>query len=204
MNTRAYSRALVAAALAYALLHHIGLLPGGLGAGPEGTRVLDWLDLAVPWLVLGSAAAVLWADQPPARTWVLFGAGALAYTSGHGIHLAANSIGNQVSDETVHLWDEPVGHHIWFAGVALVIAALALTMIDKPRPPVLGYVLAVTVGLTWATNALGGGTVIFSLVVALAATAFGWRHRDVLGVTLLVGFLPAALTLAVALAAETR
>lgn len=196
-----YSRSLVATALAYALLHHIGLLPDGLGAGPDGTRVLDWLDLAVPWIVLGSAAAVLWADQPRPLVWALLGAGAIAYTSGHGIHLAANSIGNQVSHETVHLWDEPVGHHIWFAGVALVLAALALTMIDKPRPPVLGYVIAITVGLTWASNAVGGGTEIFSLVVALAATAYGWRHRHDLGVLLLVGFLPAAVTISVVFAA---
>jgi hypothetical protein len=150
-----YSRSLVAAALAYALLHHIGLLPDGLGAGPDGTRLLDWLDLAVPWAVLGTAAAVL--------------------------------------------WDEPVGHHIWFAGVALVLAALALTMIGKPRPPVLGYVLALTVGLTWASNAVGGGTEIFSLLVALAATAFGWRHRHDLAGVLVVGFGPAAVVVGVAL-----
>lgn len=202
MLSGVYSRSLVAAALAYALLHHIGLLPGGLGAGPDGTRILDWLDLAVPWLVLGSAAAVLWAEQPRPLVWALFGAGAISYTSGHGIHLAANSIGNQVSDETVHLWDEPVGHHIWFAGVALVLAAVALTMVGRPRPPVLGYVLALAVGLTWASNAVGGGTEIFSLLVALAATAFGWRHRRDLGVVLLVGFLPAAVTLVVAWAAS--
>lgn len=193
-----YSRSLVATALAYALLHHIGLLPDGLGAGPDGTRLLDWIDLTVPWLVLGSAAAVLWADQPRTLVWVLFGAGVIAYTSGHGIHLAANSIGHEAANETVHLWDEPVGHHIWFAGVALVLAALALTMTGKPRPPVLGYVLALAVGLTWASNAVGGGTEIFSLLVALTATAFGWRHRDGLGVLLLVGFLPAAVTLVVA------
>ncbi|WP_154402709.1 hypothetical protein [Nocardioides speluncae] len=190
-----YSRSLVAAALAYALLHHIGLLPDGLGPGPEDTRLLDWLDLAVPWLVLGSAAAVLWADRSRPLVWLLFGAGAIAYTSGHGIHLAANSIGHEVANDTVHLWDEPVGHHIWFVGVALVLAALALTMVDKPRPPVLGYVLALAVGLTWATNAVGGGTEVFSLLVALAATAYGWRQRDSLGVVLLVGFLPATATL---------
>lgn len=80
MLSGVYSRSLVAAALAYALLHHIGLLPGGLGAGPDGTRILDWLDLAVPWLVLGSAAAVLWAEQPRPLVWALFGAGAVSYT----------------------------------------------------------------------------------------------------------------------------
>ncbi len=56
---RLYSRSLAATALAYACLHHLGLLPSGLGAGPEGTRWTDWLDLAVPWLVLAPAAAVV-------------------------------------------------------------------------------------------------------------------------------------------------
>ena len=38
MLTRMYSRALAATALAYVALHHLGLLPSGLGAGPDGTR----------------------------------------------------------------------------------------------------------------------------------------------------------------------
>ena len=38
-----YSAALATAALSYAVLHHLGLLPDGLGSGPEGTRWADWL-----------------------------------------------------------------------------------------------------------------------------------------------------------------
>ena len=109
--------------------------------------------------------------SPP--LWVVFGAGALAYASGHGIHLAANSVGNVDPGPTGHLWDEVVGHYIWFAGVALVVAALAVTMCDRPRAGVIGHVLAIAVGLTWATNAIGGGTVLFSLVIALAASLSG-------------------------------
>ncbi|MET0525345.1 MAG: hypothetical protein ABWZ91_11110 [Nocardioides sp.] len=194
-----YSRALAGTALAYAVLHHLGLLPDGLGAGPEGTRWTDWLDLLVPWLVLAPAAATMWAARPPVRTWVVFGAGVIAYASGHGIHLAANSVGNQEAGETAHLWDEVVGHYVWYAGVALVVSALALTMAGRSRPHPIGYVLAVAVGLTWASNAVGGGTVVASLVGALAATAYGWIHRRELGVVLLVGFLPASVVLVVEL-----
>lgn len=192
-----YSRWLAATALAYAVLHHLGLLPSGLGAGPDGTRWADWLDLAVPWLVIAPAAATMWAARPAGRSWVIFGAGVVAYTSGHGIHLAANSIGNEDPGQTAHLWDEVVGHHVWFAGVALLLAGLASTMGHRPRPRPAGYVLAVAVGLTWASNAVGGGTVIFSLAVALAATAYGWHQRRELGILLLIGYLPAVVILGV-------
>ena len=80
------------------------------------------------------------------------------------------------SRETAHLWDEVVGHHIWFAALAA--------------------------GGTWASNAVGGGTVVFSLLVAMAACAFGWTQRRQLGVVLLVGYLPAVLVLGVRLAID--
>jgi hypothetical protein len=194
-QVRPYSRALVATGLSYAVLHHLGLLPEGLGPAPEGTRWADWLDLAVPWLVLAPAAVTLWAAQAPARWWAVFGAGAVAYSSGHGIHLAANSVGNVSGGPTAYFWDEVVSHYIWFLGVVLVLAALARTMVGRPRPKPAAHVLALAVGLTWASNAIGGGTVVFSLVVAVAATAFGWRRRRELGVVLFVGFLPAVLLL---------
>lgn len=190
-----YSAALAAAALSYAVLHHLGLLPDGLGAGPEGTRWADWLDLLVPWLMLTPAALALRAAPATPRAWTLFGAGVVAYASGHGLHLAANSVNNAAPGDTAHLWDEPVGHHVWFAGVALVLAAIAATMAGRPRPPVVGHLLALGVGVTWGTNAVGGGTEAFSLVVALAASAYGWLHRRDLRVVLLVACLPAVLLL---------
>jgi uncharacterized membrane protein YagU involved in acid resistance len=53
------------------------------------------------------------------RIWLVFGAGSIAYASGHGIHLAANSVANASPGPTAHLWDEVVGHYIWYVGVAL-------------------------------------------------------------------------------------
>jgi hypothetical protein len=191
-----YPRLLTTTGLVYAIVHHLGLLPDGLGAGPDGTRWADWLDLAVPWLVLVPAALTLWAAQAVPRAWAVFGAGAVAYASGHGLHLAANSVGNVDPGVTAHLWDEVVGHYVWFAGVALVLAALWLTMLDRPRPRLVGHAVSWGVGLTWASNAVGGGTVAFSAVVAVVAAYVGWRDRRGLGVVLLSGFTPAALWLA--------
>ncbi|MBC2958948.1 hypothetical protein [Nocardioides deserti] len=89
-----HSRWLATTALSYAVLHHLGLLPDGLGRAPQGTRWADWLDLVVPWLVLTPAAATLAAAEASRRVWTSFAAGSVAYASGHGIHLAANSAGS--------------------------------------------------------------------------------------------------------------
>jgi len=198
-----YSRALATTALSYGVLHHLGLLTDGLGEGPDGSRWADWLDLLVPWLVLAPAAWTMVAAEASRQTWLAFGMGALAYANGHGIHLAGNSLNNVVAGtapgETAHLWDEVVGHAVWYAGVALVLGALAATMRGRARPHPIGYPLALGVGLTWASNAVGGGTVVPALAVALAASWWGWRRREELGVVLLVGFAPGALVLVVEL-----
>jgi hypothetical protein len=196
-----YPTALAVTASAYALLHHLGSLPSGLGDAPQGTRWADWLDLLIPYLVLAPAAATLRFAAAGARLWALLGAGTVMYASGHGIHLAANSIGNVSPGPTAHLWDEVVGHHVWYAGVALITAAVAGTMTGRERPTHPGgYLLAMAVGVTWATNAIGGGTAVPGLLVAVAAVAFGWRHRNGLPVVLVVGYTPSVVLLAAELA----
>ncbi|MEV7428994.1 hypothetical protein AB0N29_05190 [Nocardioides sp. NPDC092400] len=168
MPEAGYGRRLATAALSYAVLHHLGVLPDGLGSAPEGTRWADWLDLAVPWLVLAPAAATLASTSATPRQWAVLACGAVAYASGHGIHLAANSVGNTAPGPTAHLWDEAVGHLVWYAGVALVLAALAGTMRDRPRP-------------TGAAAVVGAG--------------WSWRHRRGLGVLALVASSTAVVVL---------
>ena len=144
-------------AVAYNLCHHLGSLPDGLGDAGRGTRVGDWLDLLVPLLVLTPALLTLLAARADRTSYVLFGVGAWLYVSGHGIHLAANSIWNVDPSPTAELWDEYVGHWLWYAGVVVVAAALARTMLGRRRPtqPV-AWALALATGATWATNAVGG------------------------------------------------
>lgn len=191
-----YLRWLALTALSYAVVHHLGLLPDGLGAGPDSTRWADWLDLLVPWLVLLPAALTLRAAPADEPTWWLFGAGALAYASGHGIHLAANSVGNERPGQPAHLWDEVVGHAIWYAGVALVLAALVRTMRGRPRPGWVAHLLAVAVGVTWASNAGGAdGGWLLGVLVSVAACVMGWRHRRELPVVLLTAYAPAAVVI---------
>lgn len=189
--TRREALGLAATAAAYGCLHHLGSLGSGLGAvGP--TRWTDWLDLVTPYAVLVPAAVALVAAGARAGVLLVFLVGAVAYTDGHGIHLAANSVGNVAPGDAAHLWDEVVGHYLWQAGWFVVLTAL--TACFARRPPARGpvpHLLALLVGVTIGTNALEGGTVPLALAAAVAFGVAGWRTRGGLGRLLLVAFLPA-------------
>lgn len=163
-------------ALTYNLLHHLGALPDGLGDAGGGTRWVDWTDLLTPYAVVGTALAALSSAGTDRRGWWIALLGAGAYVQGHAVHLAANSIGNVRGDVApVHLWDEVLGHWLWYAGVALLAVALARAVPLRATP--VAYALAVATGLTWTTNALEGTTAVGSLLVAAALTGWGWRRR---------------------------
>jgi hypothetical protein len=157
--------------------HHLGTLLGPLG-GPGDSRWADWVDLAVPYLVVGSAAVTLATARPGAREWTLLAAAGLLYTQGHGIHLAANSIANVEPSDAVHLWDETVGHWLWYAGLAGIVATLALAL-DAVALPLnsLSLALAVAYGLTVFTNSVEGGTAALGLVSGAVFVAWGLRRR---------------------------
>lgn len=175
-------------ALAYNLLHHLGALPGGLGDAGSGTRWVDWVTLVTPYAVVGSALAALRAAGSDRRGWLIGLVGGALYIQGHGINLAANSISNVRGGQApTHLWDEVVGHWLWYGGVALLVVALARVVTAPERPA--AVLLAVSTGLTWTTNALEGTTAVGSLVVAGALAGWGWRRRaDGTGRLLLTAF----------------
>ena len=182
-------------AVAYNVLHHLGALPHGLGDAGGGTRVVDWLDLLTPYLVVGTALAALAAAGTDQRGWRTAFVGAGLYVSGHGVHVAANSIGNVRGDAApVHLWDEVVGHWVWYAGAALLVVALARALVLRVTP--VSVLLALATAGTWTTNALEGTTAVGSLVVALLLTGWGVRRGDGTGRLLAVAFGTASLVLA--------
>jgi hypothetical protein len=157
--------------------HHVGTWFGPLG-GPGDTRWADWIDLVVPFLVVGAAAATLAAAGPGRREWVLLGVSGLLYTQGHGIHLAANSIANVEPSDVVHLWDETVGHWIWYVGLAGIVGTLALAVADVPSPRnAWSVALAGAYGATMFTNSIEGGTVALGFVTSVVFIAWGWRRR---------------------------
>ncbi len=179
-------------AVAYNVLHHVGALPGGLGSAGGGTRWADWIDLLTPYAVVGTALAALAVAGTDRRGWwaALIGAG--VYVQGHGVHLAANSISNVRGDAPpTYLWDEVLGHWIWYSGAALLI--VALTRAVRPRVTPVGVVLSVATGLTWTTNALEGTTAVGSLAVAVGLAVTALQRRDRL---LLLAFGTSAVLLA--------
>ena len=175
--------------------HHVGTIFKPLGEVGH-TRWADWIDLLTPYAVLGCALVALAAAGADRVGWLLFAVGAAVYTQGHGIHLSANSIGNVTGDtaaepitDVVHLWDEVMGHYVWYAGWILVVVALvrALVRRDRVAGP-LPYVLAALYGLTWMTNNVEGGTPVLGLVAAAAFGIWGWRERARAGRHLLAAY----------------
>ena len=183
-------------ALAYNLLHHLGTLPNGLGRAGLGTRWVDWIDLLTPYAVVGTALAALAVAGTDRRGWWTAFTGAGLYVQGHGVHLAANSIGNERATQAapIGLWDEVLGHWIWYAGAAAVAYALARAVVLRVTP--LSVLLALATGVTWTTNALEGTTAVGSVAVAAGFAGYGARRGDGTGRLLLVAFGTSAMLLA--------
>lgn len=102
---------------------------------------------------------------PPRHQIAGFG-GLLGCVQGHGIHLAANSVAQREPGDTAFFWDELAGHAIWYSGLYFVVGALLMGQAVRSAPGLLRLVLAVAVGITFATNALGGHAVPLAVVPA--------------------------------------
>jgi hypothetical protein len=170
-------RWLLVFALVLAAGHHVGEAVKPLGeVGDSGTRWADWIDLAVPYLVIGVGAVVLIRADADRLGRVLFGLGALVYTQGHGIHLAANSVNNAAGGRVAHLWDEDVGHWIWYLGLTLLVTALV-----RALPPlglsIWSAVGAALAGFTWFDNTVEGGVPYLGIAAAILVGGYAWRRR---------------------------
>jgi hypothetical protein len=200
MQERGIRRWLAAFAFAYSVLHHNGTILSPLG-GPGATRWIDWIDLATPLLVLLPSAGLLRCVGATSKQWVLWVVGAVVYTEGHGLHLASNSIYHVDPSDTAKLWDEVVGHLVWYSGFWLIVAvtAVALTRTALPLTPI-GVLLAAAVGVTHATNGIGADmpVPIVAAAIAIAFISYGLRLRSDAGRYLAATYTVATVTLAVA------
>jgi hypothetical protein len=181
---------LVLLAIGYPVTHHIGTLFAGLGdVGSTDTRWADWIDLITPYVVTGAAAGALRAARASRLTWMVFWFAAVLYTQGQGIHLAANSVGNAVPGQPAYLWDEHVGHYLWYIGFALIVATLAATLSERRHRGGAGaHLLALLVGFTNFTNCVEGQTPILGIATAVLFVGWGFVTRDGLGRLLLTAY----------------
>jgi hypothetical protein len=132
----------------------------------------DWIDLATPFAVIG-ASALLLRQGAPGHVLLIVVIGALLYVSGHGIHLAANSINYERltgdAREVAFFWDEEWSHIEWHLGWFVLILGFCLA--ERARPlsidHALGAVSALLLAATLFTNTVEGGT----WWLELAATA---------------------------------
>ena len=189
------TRWLVATVVLYCLTHHLGFAFTPLGTVGH-TYWVDWIDILTPYAVLLTAAAALHTAGARRRSWTLYLVGAITYTEGHGIHLAGNSVYNTYPNPTAHLWDETVGHYLWYAGTALAFAALATAFAHMPPPRTALYLpLSLAVAITWTSNSIEGTTGLMGIAIAAVFTVWGWRTRHHLGRVLLPAFAPAVVML---------
>jgi hypothetical protein len=183
---------LVLLAFGYAVSHHAGVLFAGLGdVSTTKTRWADWIDLATPYVVTGAAAGALRAARASRVTWTVFWFATVLYTQGQGIHLAANSVGNSEPTELqpAYLWDEHVGHYLWYSGFALLVAVLAAALSERRhRGGVGAHLLALLVGFTNFTNSVEGQTPVLGIAVAVLFLVWGIVTRDGLGRVLITAY----------------
>ena len=189
---RTFGGWLVLFAVGYVVLHHAGEIFKGLGdVGDTETRWADWIDLLTPYVVTGTVAGALRGGGASRATWTLFWFAAVLYTQGHGIHLAANSVNNALpgSPEPGQLWDERIGHYLWYVGFYLLVVALAVSLADRrPRGGAGAHLLALLVGFTNFTNSVEGQTAWLGIGAAVVFVVWGTMTRDGMGRLLVTAY----------------
>lgn len=152
--------AFLAFAGSFAVFQHVPSFAGGAG---------DFVDLVTPFAVVGTAALVLASLRaPPVAVAFALIAGVL-YVDGHGIHLAANSVGNETglsgdAEDVAHFWDEVFGHIEWHLGWILLVGAVAAAEAlgrgprGRPRSFALAGATVAVLGFTLFTSTVEGRT----------------------------------------------
>ena len=190
--------AFFAFAVSFAVFQHVPSFAGGAG---------DFVDLVTPFAVVGTAALVLGSLRAaPAAIGLALLAGVL-YVDGHGIHLAANSIGNETglsgdAEDVAHFWDETFGHIEWHLGWMLLVGAIAVAEAlgrgprGRPRPYALAGATVAVLGFTLFTSTVEGHTWWLALGAAPVFLAWAWQAPRPLVVTAAGAFALASLLMA--------
>ena len=191
--------ALLVFAASFAVFQHVPSFAGGAA---------DYVDLVTPFAVAGATSLVLLSLRAAPAAIALALVAGILYVDGHGIHLAANSIGHETlageAEDVTHFWDEVFGHIEWHTGWMLLIVAVGVAeALSGARrtawPPSRSIAVATTaiLGFTLFTSTVEGGT--WWLAAATAAVVLVWaaRARRPLLVTLAGAFATSSLLMIV-------
>jgi hypothetical protein len=161
----------------------------------------DWPDLVTPFAVIIPVVLLLGALGSPPAALVLGVVGGVLYIDGHGIHLAANSIGHEhltgEAEDVTHFWDERFGHVEWHTGWITLVVAIALgemlgpAAAGRPSRRILGAA-ALLLGFTLFTATVEGGTWWLGLAGAVVLVVWAVRRPRPLVVASAVAFSFAA------------
>ncbi len=141
-----------------------------------------------PYAVLAAAALVVLSLRAPRGAIALALVSGVAYANGHGIHLAANSIGalRQPHDAArlTDFWDEHVGHIEWHLGWLGVMAAFVLADRGRERfRPLAGLPAAAMLGAALCAYTIEGQTWwMLPPAAVLAVAGAVWRRSHVASV----------------------
>jgi hypothetical protein len=181
-------RAFLAFAGSVFVFHQLPALSGNAG---------DWVDLFTPFAVIGSSALVLRALRADGIPLAVGFVAALLYVDGHGIHLAANSIGHEdlhgEAKRVTHFWDERFGHYEALVGWLGLLTAFSLA--QKERTAFARRVAVATVALlgwTFFTSTVEGSTWPLLLVALVPSAVWAGRSRRTIVVTAAASLLLAA------------
>lgn len=148
----------------------------------------DVLDLLTPLVLIPLYWLLYQVGQdkkPSLREGVAFMVLAALWVLGHGMHLAANSIGHllgEMADSDAHVltyfYDETLGHILWHSGVIGLSALLLIRQWQNPftgERASLGLVLlaGIIYGLTFFVIVVEGGTALLGIPFALIVIVVG-------------------------------
>jgi len=186
-------RRLLGFAAAVFVFHHVPSFAGDTAG--------DWIDLLTPFAVVGTAALVFRSVDVRGLPLALAFIAALLYVDGHGIHLAANSIGHEHPTGDVrrvtHFWDEEWGHFEWHLGLFALVGALCLAARGAAVSMRTGVVAAALLGWTFFTSTVEGGTWWLELAAAAVFVLWALRSRRPLLTTCAAAFALGALLIGI-------
>jgi len=187
------ARRLLLFAVAVLVFHHAPSFAGDTAG--------DWIDLLTPFAVVGAAAWFLWGVRAPGPALVLAFVAGVLYVDGHGIHLAANSIGHESPtgdvERVTHFWDEEWGHFEWHLVLFGLTAALALAAGAEHVSRRVGFAVAVLLGFTFFTSTVEGGTWWLELIATAVLVPWALRARGAVLVSCASAFALAAVMIGI-------